>query len=219
MRLYHYVKPEYVLDDILKHRLKISTMDSLNDPYEMLPAVIDEKGAYAPVCLMCEWMHTILKNTGMLCLSKNISSPAMWAHYADKHRGVAFEFEFNDETMCSLDKVDYKSSIRVIITPDDNLNNPDLFRKKGEALIKQKAPCWEYEGEYRIVRSLRSDDVFMENGLFFVNIPPQWMRLVLGLDCNLCEGAIQRALDDAGLEKVKIVRAKMRDSSYDIVIL
>lgn len=36
MRVYHFLDRKYGLDDIRRRRLKIATLDDLNDPFEML---------------------------------------------------------------------------------------------------------------------------------------------------------------------------------------
>ena len=42
LRVYHFVGPEYGLDDIRRRRLKIATIADLNDPFELLPSSTDQ---------------------------------------------------------------------------------------------------------------------------------------------------------------------------------
>jgi hypothetical protein len=42
IRVYHFVGAEYGLDDIRRRRLKIATIDDLNDPFELLPSSADQ---------------------------------------------------------------------------------------------------------------------------------------------------------------------------------
>ena len=42
LRVYHFVGPEYGLDDIRRRRLKIATIADLNAPFELLPSSTDQ---------------------------------------------------------------------------------------------------------------------------------------------------------------------------------
>ena len=61
----------------------------------------------------------------------------MWGHYANSHKGICLEFEFNfkEGSNYHLHKVEYK----------DSFNN---FEKSNA--FKFKAKNWEYENEYRL---------------------------------------------------------------------
>ena len=219
MRLYHFIEPQYLLSSILKNQIKLSTIATLNDPYEMMPSFPEADGTYPPICRVRERMLDMLKNTGLLCMTASIESPVLWAHYAAKHRGVALEFEFTDEQMRGLFKVDCKNNSRVVIKPDEDLNvdaiREDIYRR----MIKTKAPCWNYEGEYRWVFSLKNDKVFIdESGLFFRRMPQELKRIILGVNCDLPEGSIRKALQQVGFSDISIARARMSDSSFDVVV-
>ena len=36
MRVYHFISAEYALDDLRKRRLKVSFLEDMNDPFELL---------------------------------------------------------------------------------------------------------------------------------------------------------------------------------------
>ena len=217
MFLYHYMEPQYVLGTILTNLLKLSTMDSLNDPYEMLPERVYSNGSHAPICLVREQMREMLKNTGMICMSEAATCPAMWAHYADKHRGVALEFEFTDAQMTALFKVDYLNE-RVVIGPNDDTNDKDIRKGIFERMIKTKATCWGYEEEFRWVFSLQDKGVLMDDrGLFYRHMPEEWRGVILGVDCELSEGVVRKALDSMGFTDVAVVRARLSDTCFEIV--
>ena len=218
MRLYHFMEPQYLLSSILKNQIKLSTIATLNDPYEMMPSLPEEDGSFPPMNRVRERMLDMLKNTGIFSMSANVKSPALWAHYAAKHRGVALEFEIPADKMEGLERVKYENQ-RVVIGPNDNRTNSDVLECKFKEMIRTKAFCWNYEDEYRLVFSLQRRDVYMdEAGLFYRHIPEELIRVILGIDCVLFEDSVRRALDWVGFGDIAITRAIMSDSDSEIIV-
>lgn len=218
MLLYHFIEKKYVLSSIINNKLKLSTATTLNDPYEMMPELQDSIGIPAPICFVREKMRDILKNTGLLCMTDAVNAPSLWAHYGDKHKGVALEFLFSKEQMTGLFKVDY-SDTRVVIRPEDDLGIQSVRESILERLIKTKARCWRYEQEYRWVFHLMNDGVMCdEKGLFYRGFPEELKRVILGVDCEIPEAAIRMALDSMGLENIDIIRASLSDSGFDVLV-
>lgn len=216
MHFYHYTKPNYVLESLIRNRLKIATLDSVNDPYEMLPCVKTQGGIAAPTCIVRERMRDILKETGMVCLSATAKSPAMWAHYAERHRGVAFEMEFPET---ELKKVNYVEHDERVVFAAERIVDQTNFKTFAEELIARKAHCWAYEKEYRWVFPLQSPGVFMDdNGRFFRHFPKELRRVILGADCTLNAGAVRKALNEVGFDDVLIDRARLSDRMFAVEI-
>ena len=207
MRLYHYMEADYLLGSISSNALKISTMNSLNDPYEMLPANVSR-----------EEMQEILKNTGILCLSKTVDSSAMWAHYANRHTGVALEFEFCDEQVAGLFEVEYKRD-RVRIAPDDDMSVQAVRNIIIERLIKTKDTSWSYEQEYRWAFLLTDEGVLTnEKGLFFRHLPQELQRIILGVDCQLQVEDVSRELKQVGFDDIVVANATLSNSRFEVVV-
>lgn len=89
---------------------------------------------------------TLDSEFGILCLSEVPDSLLMWAHYADQHRGVVFQFDANHVFFAESDlgcdvaskgPVDY-SNKRPILS-HSNLRSPSVFFRK--------SPEWAYERE------------------------------------------------------------------------
>ena len=215
MNFYHYTKACYVLSSILSNRLKIATLESVNDPYEMMPSV-KVFGAPEPFCKVRECMRDILKNTGMICLSATVENPTMWSHYADKHTGVAFEMYFSEK---DLTKVEYPcDNERVVLTPED-FENESKRNANFERLIKTKADSWRYEEEYRWVFLLSDPKLTIDvEGHIFRAFPTEWRRVILGVDCSLSEGVVRKALDVMGFDDVAVVRARLSDTKFAVVV-
>ena len=112
-------------------------------------------------------LESILKaidNTiGILCLTENPNNLLMWAHYADSHKGLCIEFDeknkFFDqrnkenEFRNYLRKVSYSQNRPEVVLFDAVAKNNDL-----ESWITQifwtKCQDWEYEKEWRIIKTL-----------------------------------------------------------------
>jgi Protein of unknown function (DUF2971) len=84
------------------------------------------------------------------------SNQLMWAHYANKHAGVALGFVFKSRFIDKASKVKYKSELPVIITDETAsdycfglIETP--FNITIDTLYCTKSRCWEYEKEWRIV--------------------------------------------------------------------
>jgi hypothetical protein len=215
--LYHFMESRFVLDSIGRNRIKLSTVNSLNDPYEMMPDLPDCSGQRPPICHVREKMRDNLKNTGMFCMTATVNSPSLWAHYGDKHKGVAFELLFTEEQMAGLFRVDY-SDARVVIREDD-LKIQSVREPIFERLIKTKARCWSSEQEYRWVFPLQDSRVMMDkNGLFYRQIPEELKRIILGVDCDIPEAAIRKALHSMGFKDIGITRAKLSESGFDVLV-
>lgn len=81
-KLYLYMKAEY-LDSVLENdEIKVILPKDCNDPFELTP-----KGKQSAA-------EFYRQDVGMICFSEDYRSTLMWAHYADRGRGVCLEFEF-----------------------------------------------------------------------------------------------------------------------------
>ena len=82
MRVYHFLPANFALDDIEKHRIKISEIDQLNDPFELW--CVSQKDKRLRIGLQ-RYKEEMSKRYGMLCFSRHWHNPVLWSHYADKH--------------------------------------------------------------------------------------------------------------------------------------
>jgi hypothetical protein len=215
LTLYHFMDAQFLLGMILNKRIKLSTFKNLNDPYESLP-IMRDGNIYAPVVLVRHHIHNMLKNTGLLSLSKNIQSSAMWGIYASRHKGVALKFQFDKNQSSTLFKVVYDDK-RVEFPNNDDRPSDELLKR----LLETKARCWRYEAEYRWVFPMNKGKtpVYCDtNGLIYCSIPKELKGIILGVDCDLIEGVVVNALTGVGLADVSVTRAKLSNDSFNIII-
>lgn len=144
---YHFLPSKYAIDDLKRKRIKVSTLDTLNDPFEMMPYrryKFKERQPYNKV------FRTISKKWGFLCFSQSWYEQLLWAHYADRHTGIALGFNIlRDEIL----KVKYDSD--PIRTKLKLTNDPKDNEEKFLSLAKVKYQEWKYEKEYRILVKLK----------------------------------------------------------------
>src|SRR5690242_16738151 len=102
MRLYHMTTPDACLK-ILKHRrLKASRFEDLNDPFELLALGTGEKMARV---LLKHMKNHLNRKYCLLCFSGVWNEPLMWAHYANKHKGVCLGFDVRDDLAAKVSYV------------------------------------------------------------------------------------------------------------------
>ena len=97
MIAYHFISDEYALDVISSQWIKLSLFQDLNDPFELLSVDLPNEQARREARKFKEFMA---KQYGILCFSKNWTNPLLWSHYANRHKGVAFQFELNSDIDC-----------------------------------------------------------------------------------------------------------------------
>ena len=105
MRVYKFLTSEFAMKDIWERRLKIFEISDLNDPFELIPCDLsDPRHLYAALAMRDQ----ATRNLGLLCFSRSWTNPLLWAHYADKHRGICLGFDLNvaDDIGRAVDYVD-----------------------------------------------------------------------------------------------------------------
>ena len=155
---------------------------------------------------------------GILCFCDTFKEPVVWSHYADKHRGVAFEVSVEPNPM-HVTRMRYTSERPVIDAnvyakvQHNGAERDAYLTPLIIGLMRQKSLGWEYEREYRLFFELSTLDI--GGGLYFKRIPDNFLkRVILGWKCPLEEQYIYKALKANGLTSTEVVRAKLCDHTY-----
>lgn len=212
MVLYHYTSFGFGHENIERQRLKVATLDSVNDPYEWVPRALDEKNRAFPAEWTRKWWCEQYKDKyGFLCFSKSISNPALWGYYGDKHKGIALGFEFDEEPL----EMVYNDE-RVTISQDDLKAGQERMFQKYDLMIKRKATAWMHEEEYRLLVLLQGR-VERIGDFWFAPFDSRLVlkEVVLGCKCTEQDGnKIRRSLDHIGLNHVLVLRSEMDDDYF-----
>ena len=218
--LYIFLPCKYGIDDIKKNRLKVSMLDELNDPYEAMPCFVDQAGECCPSeYVRSNFLSPISRKAGIICFSGKSDDPVLWAHYADKHRGVAFEFVFpRDEMPQHVTYVDKR--VVVNISEKDEIKTD--YMTFYEKLIFSKWSSWKYEDEYRLLE--RTEDLVRKEQkgkvLYFKQPIPikSFRRIILGWKCKVKANRMRHILDTSGFGDVLVATAKVNDSEFSMSI-
>lgn len=151
MRVYHILPETFGILDMVHRRLKIATIEDLNDPFEILPAGRN-KSERAQVR---QHRKLVDSEFGMLCFSRSWKNPVQWSHYADGHKGMCLGFDVDDEL---LEPVVYQAARHwvdwgAIIDGDEAAGEEEMRRWH-----RTKYLHWSYEEEVRIFLRLEERD-------------------------------------------------------------
>lgn len=143
--------------------------------------------------------HKMVANEyGILCLSESCNNPLMWGHYANDHKGIMFEFDFekiprDSKLHESIRKVHYQEEYPEMgYETLLGLNNsifPELSPTFMKTLAFTKQKAWEYEMEYR---SFASNSALDENKLSTI---PKICFTSITLGCSMKDENMNQALE------------------------
>jgi hypothetical protein len=212
MRAYKFLDARYGKKDIVERRVKVSTFADMNDPFELIGVRWRHSGV--------EQMLTTQHNSGhgVTCLSRNCADPLLWAHYADKHRGICLGFDIPDDPN-KVRPVIYAGE-RELLDPHSLLRtlradaSPESLADARETVIRKlllKYEGWNYEDEVRMFYRL-------EKGMTFHDFDEDFTlkEVILGLRCAVTKRSVLNWLNGYNRE-VEILKAELSPDSFRIV--
>lgn len=221
MLLYKYFKAKWALKLLESRLVKVTTLGEVNDPYEWLPGV-NAPAQGSPIeweAWLDDFRKAILARWGMVCFSKTITDPVIWAHYAECHKGIALEFDYITEPKkTDIVKVDY-SYERVCLDPTVIT---DAWRESEEAAsimkksLTAKHISWRYEQEYRVIVYLSG--CIEDAGKYYIQLPNEFLvRVILGIDCPTTINETEDILRNSDFDEVVVTRARRSLNRFEIV--
>ena len=214
MRLYYMTKLDTAETHILPEwRMKLSTVDKVNDPFEFLCASQGDKLQRRILKVFREhWTQRL----GFISFSDNWESPLMWAHYADNHSGVCLGFDILEED--KIQKMVYEPNrlrgLFDIAKPNDGANL-EALRK----VLTTKYKQWEYENEWRVLANL--DDCDAKTGLYYVDLGPNVVlrEIVVGARCTKPVGHFAKLVKASGkvTKAVTVIKARPAFETFTMI--
>jgi hypothetical protein len=203
MRVYKFIDAKYGLLALSERRLKISTLDNLNDPFELLPFDLRDRRLRAALSSVKEEFGS---RRGLLCFSANWHNPVLWAHYAEQHRGVCIGFEIPDDICRSVQYVSKKLQFPKSVS--------DLGLAYGDALLFTKYKSWAYEQEIRAYVTLEDPS----GGRFYKEFDDKLRPAVViaGARCAHQKADFVTALSRQA-EHVRLIKARAGFGVFEIV--
>ena len=183
MRLYYRTSLETLENLILPEmRIRVSTFDTVNDPFELLAmSQTDKEGRKSFKWLYDYWAASL----GFISMSEHWKSPLMWAHYAKNHTGVCLGLELPDTRAM---KVNYQPE-RLKAALDASKLETAVDDEVIRTAVTTKFREWEYEREWRMLVQLGAPDE--DTGMHYVDFSPDFelREIITGARCK-------RSLDD-----------------------
>ena len=205
-RVYKFLPEEWARDDIEKQHIKISRFCDLNDPFELSP--FDLSNGDQRDALIHARKEFSDGGVGLLCFSFKWSNPLLWAHYADKHKGICLGFDLPDN---AVRHVAYVSTRLPFPNPSE------LNKRRAQDWLFTKYSGWCYEAECRVFAKLDHED---EDGNYFANFKENEMtfrEIILGYECQFPPESVLQSLLTPYDEEVKVIRARPSDESFDMI--
>ncbi len=209
MRTYHFIGAKFGLDDLRRRRLKIATLDELNDPFDLLGVNLGDESLRNAFGVMKEELS---KSRGLLCFSRDWRNPVLWSHYADKHKGLCLAFEVSAE---QVGPVRY-SRRRLAVDAASLMNPRQLHLDEARQFLFTKFSHWRYENEVRGFVTLEDRDP--ETGLYFTDFGEK-LRLVgviVGARSSITRSDLSDALGDLQAT-VEVFKARLAFRTFRVV--
>lgn len=209
MRLYHMTSAEACMKILHRKRLKASLFEDLNDPFELLAMSTGEKMARV---LLKHLKKQLNGKYCLLCFSEVWNEPLLWAHYANKHKGVCLGFDVRDGLAT---KVTYVSQrLHHEFARETVPFSPEVQKLVRESLYT-KHDGWAYEQEWRVYTDQNTRD---PDGNYYAEFSEELKlrEVILGERCALTKTEVANLLR-ASEPRVKVWRARTAFTSFKVV--
>ena len=187
MRVYYFTLSAFAISNIAMRRIKISRLQDLNDPFELLAVNLAEITEREKIMKIKDDVN---KTSGLICFSISWKNPLLWGHYAEKHAGIALGFDVKDEMLVP---VLYANKLKY---PDFDPETGKLKQDDLLNLLRTKFNDWQYEKEVRLFVGL--DVNKKESDMYFEPFTEdlQLREIVLGPKCELPIKAMRTLVND-----------------------
>jgi Protein of unknown function (DUF2971) len=202
MHVYKFLCAKFGMKSLREKRLKISMVDDLNDPFELLPFQQTDPDTRMGFSIARKvWTA----NHGVLCFSSDWRDPVIWAHYGDKHKGLCLGFEIPDNAGVAIKYIDSRMPLKALT---------ELIEvEDSNAWLYTKYENWSYEKEIRIWTDLTT----LSDGLYFLDFSERLklIEVIAGARCELAKSEILDVLKP--LQDVRLVKARAGFEQFEIV--
>lgn len=207
-RLYRLTCEKWGIVTLREKRLKFSRFDECNDPFELLSAHLKDRDARR---FYKELSAAVSERFGLLCFSETWRSPVMWAHYADKHKGLCLGFDVKEAA-----KVDYRPE-RLKHVVDEAKSGACTVADLTKIALVTKFKEWEYEREWRCFHDLKDESPDLDGNHFHTFDDQIALREVLiGHRCELTTEQIAEIIGTPEYD-VHIIRARAAFQKFEVV--
>ena len=209
MRVYHFVNEQFGIDDLRKRRLKIATINELNDPFEVFAVYLGNAAIRRAFRKMKEELS---RRRGLLCFSLDWRNPVQWSHYAHGHRGLCLGFDVPDEAVGPVTYSENRIAAKI-----DQLTAPRLLNEAtAVSLLFTKFSHWSYENEVRAFVTLEDRDP--DTNLYFAGFSDRLKLrdVIVGAASTITRAQVRDALGELA-SFVSAWKARLAFRSFRVV--
>lgn len=209
MRVYQFIESQYALSAVGMRRLKISRIDRLNDPFEMLAGTQSDRLTRQATLAIRDG---IAARFGLLCFSRDWHNPVMWGHYADSHHGLCLGFDIDDAIAMPVNYVRRRLPFDHYLDP---ATSEDEVRALAGRFAATKYAHWRYEKEVRCWVPLDPDGSDIQFHYFGTRI---FLRhIYIGFQSPITRGMIFAALGDELADAVEVTNTRLAFRTFRVV--
>lgn len=212
-RLYYFTQAPWAIENIVLKRLKISDINSLNDPYELMGYFVGDTKKED----IKKFKKDVSGNYGIVCFSNSFQSPLMWSHYADKHRGICLGFDVCTDDC--FDVVYSKSMANFQNKFKATLDSSNL--KEAQKILFIKCKEWGYEKECRIFSPIPIDSSNSQSEFNFEQFGErlQLKEVIFGVQNNNDRASLKRFISQYYEGDIKLFRAALDLNQFRVNIV
>ena len=211
-RVYKFTKADHAIGSLQSRRLKLSTIDDLNDPFDQYSVDVTDPAIETATQ---NYIIHFRSTKGMLCFSRNWDNLLLWSHYGDSHKGICLGFDIPEGTVGANYDTDVLYQPNVIQIHNSEELTYDLVNR----LLRTKHESWSYEQEVRMFVELKNPPD--SKGLRWSDFGPllELREVIIGAqaDPNV-SNAVRAALEPYG-DAVACRWAGMRKDAFLLVKL
>lgn len=214
MRLFRYLNTVGAIATIEQRAFRVSRLHDVNDPFEWRVALtgLIEGVEHIEQATAEAIIHDLSSRFGLICFSAVPDEAVLWAHYADRHRGMALEFEVTDdrEQLLMVEYTDERPHVPVGHILDRHVTAAYI-----DKVMRRKSAGWAYEQEYRLHILLANCEA--RGGHYYHGFKPDALkRVIVGWRCEIDVAYVECALRTGGYSEVQVVRATPKPDSYKL---
>lgn len=210
MRLYYLTTLDTLEQFILPElRIRVSTFDKVNDPFELLGAhQTDRNGRRHFAALYDYWVKTL----GFISFSDNWKSPLMWGHYARNHTGVCLGIEIPADRVMPMNYQPERIEVLLNMSPLEAAVDDRLIKQ----VVTTKFQDWAYEHEWRYLTKLEHPDEV--TGFHYIEFSPAFelREIIAGARCERSLADLRRQVF-GNTETIRVFKARAAFGIFGMV--
>jgi hypothetical protein len=208
LRAFRFLSAKHALQALRRQEIKVSHFDDLNDPFELYGVNLADRRHRRTFHEFKRWASG---RFGLLCFCRRWRNPLLWSHYGDRHKGVALEFELDDDLVSEVRYSPYRLRLDI----EKALARGSFTEQEAYEMAITKSAHWRYEEEVRVFCEL--PQCIKRDGLLFepVGEKLQIVGLVLGPLCALSADDVENALPKG--RHIRMICSRLAFTSFNVI--